>query len=257
VIAGPAGARTLAAHGAKVLKINAADLPNSGFLEFDTGIGKRSAFLDLRRGPDLAALRRLAAQADVFVQSYRPGALGAKGLAPEELAELRPGIVYVTLSAFGHAGPWRGRRGFDSIVQTVSGMALAQAADMSAGDTSAGPAGPALLPCSAIDYVSGYLMAFGAMVALARRAEEGGSWLVRTSLAQVGRWIVAQGRVPGTALAGVPAEFAAAELGGWLARAETPLGPLAYLAPAVRMSATPARWDLPPVPLGTHKPDWW
>jgi crotonobetainyl-CoA:carnitine CoA-transferase CaiB-like acyl-CoA transferase len=252
VIAGPVGARTLAAHGAKVLKINAADLPSSGFLEFDTGIGKRSAFLDLRRVPDQSALRRLVAQADVFVQSYRPGALAAKELGPAELAELRPGIVYVTLSAFGHAGPWRDRRGFDSIVQTVSGMALAQARD-----TRPDSAEPALLPCSAIDYVSGYLMAFGAMVALARRAEEGGSWLVRTSLAQVGRWIGAQGRAPEEALAGVPAEFAAEELGAWLARAETPLGPLAYLAPAVRMSATPARWDLPPVPLGTHKPEWW
>jgi crotonobetainyl-CoA:carnitine CoA-transferase CaiB-like acyl-CoA transferase len=247
VIAGPVGARTLAAHGAKVLKINAADLPNSGLLEFETGHGKCSAFLDLRREPEIAALRRLAHQADVFVQSYRPGALAGKGLSPEDLAELRPGIVYVTLSAFGHAGPWRQRRGFDSIVQTVSGMALTQS----------GGGKPQLLPCAAIDYVSGYLMAFGAMVALARRAEEGGSWLVRTSLAQVGRWIVAQGLLPAGAVAGVPDELDEAERAGWMTTSETKLGRLSHMAPALDMTETPPRWDLPSAPLGSHPAEWW
>jgi crotonobetainyl-CoA:carnitine CoA-transferase CaiB-like acyl-CoA transferase len=246
VIAGPVGARTLAAHGAKVLKVNAADLPNSGFLEFETGLGKRSAFLDLRRAGDAATLRRLAGEADVFVQSYRPGALAAKGLSPEALAALRPGIVYVSLSAFGHAGPWRERRGFDSVVQTVSGMALTQS----------GGAAPRLLPCAAIDYVSGYLMAFGALVALVRRAEQGGSWLVRTSLAQVGRWIVAQGLLPDAAVAETH-DVAPEESRGWMTASETPLGRLEHLAPALVMRETTPRWELPPVPLGTHPPAWW
>ena len=139
-----------------------------------------TAQLDLRKAEDVETLRRLVKQADVFSQSYRPGALAARGFAPQELAKLRPGIVYVSLSAWGMTGPWKDRRGFDSIVQCVSGMADVQGAG----------GAPKLLPCSAIDYVSGYLMAFGAMVALARRAKEGGSWLVRVGLARTGKWIV-------------------------------------------------------------------
>ena len=160
VLAGPTCARSLAEHGADVLKITAAHLPDSGLVELDTGIGKLSARLDLRTSAGVDVLRALARDADVFSQSYRPGALAARGFSPQALAALRPGIVCVSLSAWGGNGPWRERRGFDSIVQSVSGMALAS-----------GEGGkPQLLPVSAIDYVSGYLMAFGAMVALARRA---------------------------------------------------------------------------------------
>ena len=167
VLAGPTCARSLAEHGADVLKITAAHLADLGAVELDTGIGKLSARLDLRQEDDARTLRALAAEADVFSQSYRPGALAARGFSPEALAALRPGIVCVSLSAWSTSGPWRERRGFDSIVQSVSGMARASAAD---------DGKPRLLPVSAIDYVSGYLMAFGAMLALERRAREGGSW---------------------------------------------------------------------------------
>ena len=143
----------------------------------------------------------------MFSQGYRPGSLGGRGLSPEELAAMRPGLVYVSLCAFGHAGPWASRRGFDTVVQTVSGMTTRQA-EIVPGKT----AGPQFYPVSAIDYCTGYLMAFGAMVALARRAREGGSWLVRISLAQVGKWIVDLGEVPAAALTDVPAEFTPAEL---------------------------------------------
>ncbi|MDH4094957.1 MAG: CoA transferase, partial [Betaproteobacteria bacterium] len=183
VLAGPTAAKTLAEHGADVLKITAAHLPDSGDTDLDTGLGKLSAQLDLRKADDAATLRRLVKQADVFSQSYRPGALAARGFSPQDLARLRPGIIYVSLSAWGMTGPWKDRRGFDSIVQCVSGMAYVQGAG----------GAPKLLPCSAIDYVSGYLMALGAMVALARRAKEGGSWLVRVGLARTGKWIVDRG----------------------------------------------------------------
>ena len=168
VLAGPTCARTLAEHGADVLKIAGPHLPDSGSSEFDTGIGKLQAFLDLRTKEGTETLRGLLKTGDVFSQSFRPGTLAARGFSPEQAAQLRPGIVYVTLSAWGTQGPWRERRGFDSIVQTVSGMAYAQS----------GESKPKLLPVSVIDYVSGYLMAYGAMVALARRAREGGSWPV-------------------------------------------------------------------------------
>src|SRR5207302_10300792 len=166
-------------------------LPNVGYQEFDTGHGKLSAHLDLRQTKDLARLRDLAREADVFSQGYRPGTLGGRGLSPEELAALRPGLVYVSLSAFGHSGPWATRRGFDTVVQTVSGMTTRQA-EVVPGKSP----GPQFYPVSAIDYCTGYLMAFGAMVALERRARLGGSWLVRISLAQVGRWMADLGEVP-------------------------------------------------------------
>jgi crotonobetainyl-CoA:carnitine CoA-transferase CaiB-like acyl-CoA transferase len=242
VLAGPTCARSLAEHGADVLKISAAHLADLGMVELDTGIGKLSARLDLRKEEDLRALRELLRQGDVFSQSYRPGALAARGLSPEELARLRPGIVCVSLSAWGESGPWHGRRGFDSIVQSVSGMAHAQG----------GPGKPSLLPVSAIDYVSGYLMAFGAMLALERRAREGGSWLVRVALARVGKWITDLGEVAAGGAEELPREI----LQDLLMETAAPDGRITHLRPVLAMSATPPRWERPPVPLGYHPPAW-
>jgi len=207
VLAGPTCARTLAEHGADVLKISAAHLPNLGYQEYDTGHGKLSAHLDLREPEDVETLRGLVRDADVFSQGYRPGTLGTRGFSPEALANVRPGIVFVSLCAFSHVGPWASRRGFDTVVQTVSGITARQ------GELFPGAApGPQFYPVSAIDYLTGYLMAFGAMVALARRVREGGSWLVRISLAQTGRWLVGWGEVPKGDLKDVPKEFTSAEL---------------------------------------------
>ncbi len=251
VLAGPTGARTLAEHGADVMKITAAHLPNLGYQEWDTGHGKLSTQLDLRAPGEVETLRGLVREADVFSQGYRPGTLGGRGLSPAELAALRPGLVYVSLSAFGHTGPWASRRGFDTVVQTVSGMTARQA-EIVPGKT----AGPQFYPVSAIDYCTGYLMAFGAMVALARRAQEGGSWLVRISLAQVGKWMVDLGEVPAASLKGVPEEFSEAELLSWSTTSETPSGRLRHLRPVAQMSETPAHWARPSVPLGYHRPVW-
>src|SRR5438309_7447020 len=202
VLAGPTCARTLAEHGADVLKITAAHLPNLGYQEFDTGHGKLSAQLDLRDPQQLATLKDLARETDVFIQGYRPGTLSNRGLSPEELAKARPGLIYVSLCAFSHVGPWASRRGFDTVVQNVSGITWRQ------GELFPGKEpGPQFYPVSAIDYLTGYLMAFGALVALARRAREGGSWLVRCSLAQAGRWLVGRGEVPEAQLNNIPAEL--------------------------------------------------
>jgi crotonobetainyl-CoA:carnitine CoA-transferase CaiB-like acyl-CoA transferase len=251
VLAGPTCARTLAEHGADVLKITGAHLPNLGYQEFDTGHGKLSAQLDLREQRDVETLRGLVREADVFSQGYRPGTLGMRGLSPEELAAIRPGLVYVSLCAFSHAGPWASRRGFDTVVQTVSGITSRQA-EIVPGKTP----GPQFYPVSAIDYCTGYLMAFGAMVALARRAREGGSWLVRISLAQVGKWIVDLGEVPEAAARDAPAEFSPAELESWSTMSETPSGRLRHLKPVVQLSETPPYWARPSVPLGYHQPVW-
>ena len=251
VLAGPTCARTLAEHGAEVMKITGAHLPNLGYQEADTGHGKLSAHLDLRQPADLDTLKTLIRQADVFSQGYRPGSLGARGLSPEELAAIRPGLVYVSLCAFAHTGPWASRRGFDTVVQTVSGMTSRQA-EIVPGKTP----GPQFYPVSAIDYCTGYLMAAGAMIALNRRATQGGSWLVRISLAQVGKWIVDLGEIPAADLQGVPSEFTPDELASWSMVSDTPSGRLQHLKPVVQLSETPPYWARPSVPLGYHPPVW-
>ena len=251
VIAGPTCARTLAEHGADVLKITGAHLPSLGRQEFDTGHGKLSAHLDLREQKDVEILRGLAREVDVFSQGYRPGTIGSRGFSPEALAQLRPGIIAVSMCAFSHAGPWASRRGFDTVIQTVSGITHRQ------GELFPGAQpGPQFYPVSAIDFLTGYLMAFGALVALARRTREGGSWLVRISLAQVGRWLVERGQIPEADLKDVPKEFTPAELERWSMTSDTPAGRLQHLAPVVRLSETPPRWARPTVPLGYHQPVW-
>ncbi len=251
VLAGPTCARTLAEHGADVMKISGPHLPFSPSQELDTGHGKLSAHLDLREARDLETLRDLAREGDVFSQGYRPGSLAQRGLSPHDLAELRPGIVYISLSAFGRVGPWAERRGFDTVVQTVSGITHRQ------GELFPGvEPGPQFYPVSAIDYLTGYLMAFGAMTALARRAREGGSWLVRASLAQTGKWLLDRGQTPETELHDVAREFAPEEIERWSTVSNVPEGRLSHLAPALQLSETRPYWARPTAPLGAHSPEW-
>ena len=248
VLAGPTCARALAEHGADVLKISGPHLPHSGDVEIDTGLGKLSAFLDLRQPMALETLVSLVrdGRCDVFSQSYRPGSLAARGLGVETLAALRPGIVCVELSAWGRAGPWAQRRGFDTVVQCASGMAMIEG----------GGGTPRTMPVSAIDYVSGYLMAFGVMVALERRAREGGSWRVRVSLARTGKWIVDRGLLDAAAIADVPKELPDDEIARITVQTPSPLGLIRHVAPVAHMSHTPTRWARPPAPLGHDAPVW-
>ena len=251
VLAGPTCARTLAEHGADVMKISGPHLPFSPSQELDTGHGKLSAHVDLRESTQVEALRDLIREADVFSQGYRPGTLAQRGLSPKDLAELRPGIVYVSLSAFGRVGPWAERRGFDTVVQTVSGITHRQGELFPGAEP-----GPQFYPVSAIDYLTGYLMAFGALVALTRRTREGGSWLVRVSLAQTGRWLVDRGQVPEPELKDVPEEFTAEEIERWCTTTDSPSGRLSHLAPVLELSETSPYWARPTVPLGSHDPVW-
>jgi crotonobetainyl-CoA:carnitine CoA-transferase CaiB-like acyl-CoA transferase len=121
VIAGPVAGRTLAVHGADVLLISGPDLPAIPWLTIDTGRGKLTSFVELKSEQGRGILRDLLAQADIFSQGYRPRAIASLDFSPEEAARINPGIVYVSLSAYGHAGPWAERRGIDSLVQTATG----------------------------------------------------------------------------------------------------------------------------------------
>ncbi len=246
VIAGPVCGRTLAAHGADVLHISAAHLPAFDHLNVDVNRGKRSAQLDLRTPAGQAQLRALAQGADVFVQGYRPGAVASHGFEPAQLAALRPGIICTSLSAFGGVGPWGARRGFDSLVQTASGFNHAEA-------VAAGVAPPKVLPCQALDHASGFLLAFGTMAALLRRAEEGGSWLVKVSLAGTGWWLRNLGRLEHGFTASVPSFEEVLPL---CERMPTGFGELTALRDAAVLSATPSHWALGSVPLGTHQAAW-
>src|ERR1700693_75675 len=188
VIAGPVAGRTLAVHGADVLLISGPDLPSIPWLTIDTGRGKLTSFVELKNEQRKGVLRDLLAQADIFSQGYRPQALAALGFSPQDAARISPGIVYVSLSAYGHGGPWAERRGFDSLVQTATGFNHAEG-------QAVGVDGAKGFPAQRLDHATGYLMAFGAMMARARQSREGGSWHVRISLAQTGRWLWNLGRV--------------------------------------------------------------
>ncbi|MFT4267949.1 MAG: CoA transferase, partial [Xenophilus sp.] len=243
ILAGPVGGKVLAAYGADVLLVNAPHLPNIGAIA-DTSRGKRSALVDLETDAGRQALRHLAGGAHVFVQGYRPGALAARGFSPEALAALRPGIVCVSLTAYGTQGPWSARRGFDSLVQTAMGFNHAEG-------EAAGDGRPRALPMQILDEATGFLIAFGAAAALARQQREGGSWHVQVSLAQTGHWLRGLGRVPGGLAAPRP------EAAPFVERSASGFGTLDAIRHAAQLARTPAGWVAPSMPPGAHSPAWW
>jgi len=256
VLAGPTCGRTLAEHGAEVLRVTCPRLPDVEPFVVDTGHGKLSAALDLDAVDDVERLRQLAAEADVFVGGYRSGALESRGFGPQAMAALGRGIVYVSINCYGHRGPWRERAGWEQLAQSVTGLAH----DHGGAET------PALVPAAACDYTTGYLAALGALVGLARRAREGGSWHVRASLCQTAMWIQRRGSdaLPSRGLVssdeaivgGRPRAFSAEEIAAFSTESTTAYGRISHLAPALRLSETPPHWERPSAPLGTHPPVW-
>jgi crotonobetainyl-CoA:carnitine CoA-transferase CaiB-like acyl-CoA transferase len=246
VIAGPVAGRTLAAHGADVMLVSSPDLPAIPWLVIDTGRGKLSCHLDLKSEQGRAGLRDLLSEADIFSQGYRPQALSALGFSPHEVAAISPGIINVSLSAYGHVGPWAERRGFDSLVQTATGFNHAEG-------QAAGVGGPKELPAQMLDHATGYLMAFGAMMARVRQSREGGSWHVRVSLAQTGRWLWGLGRLAdGLKTPDLNGEA----IRPYLKDVPSGFGTLSAVDHAAILSKTPAFWARPTVPLGHDAPQW-
>lgn len=242
ILAGPVAGRTLAAYGADVMLVNGPQLPNIEAIA-DTSRGKLSVHVDLKTAAGRDTLRGLVHEADVLLQGYRPGALAALGFGPDEMLRLNPALVCVSLSAYGETGPWAGRRGFDSLVQTASGFNHAEAEAF-------GAAEPKALPLQVLDYSAGFLLAFGAQAALLRRAAEGGGWQLRVTLARTGLWLRSLGRLQGFAAIGWPAidDALQTEAGGF--------GTLQAVRHAARFSHTPPAWTRPSMPPGSHPPVW-
>jgi crotonobetainyl-CoA:carnitine CoA-transferase CaiB-like acyl-CoA transferase len=248
IIAGPVATRTLAAHGAEVLLVSAPHLPSIRTLVIDTGRGKRSTRLDLRTRLDAERLHALVREADVIVHGYRPGGLDALGFDAPTLARERPGLVVAVLNAYGTQGPWAGRRGFDSLVQTASGFNVAEC------EAAGTPDAPRVLPAQALDHASGYLLALGAMQALRRRAREGGSWLVQVSLARTGLWLRSLPRLGAEGFAARdPSHDDVIDL---LEESDSPFGRVTAVRHAGRLSHTPPRWSRPALRLGSDAPVW-
>jgi hypothetical protein len=243
VIAGPVAGRTLAAHGAQVLRVGADHLPLVPSLIIDTGFGKRFCHVDLRTEPGHSTLRGLIADADVLLQAYRPGALQRIGFGPAECASIRPGLVYVDICAWGQAGPWRDRRGFDSLVQMACGIA-----DEGRAAFADGPPRP--LPAQVLDHATGFLAALGAIEGLRRRHEDGGSWHVRLSLARTAAWLDSLGRVPEGQSAAEPT------VDDLLHETRTPFGIVTHVRPPGWIDGAPPRWDSPPHQPGADPPAW-
>ena len=242
ILAGPVAARTLAEHGAEVLMVTAERLPQIAEHVMDTSHGKRSCFLDLTVPEENARLKELVKDADVFSQGYRPGMIAQHGFSPEALAEHRPGIVYVSISCYGADGPFSHRGGWEQVAQTMTGICQ-----------EGSPERPKLLPAAACDYTTGYLAAYGALLALARRAVEGGSYHVRVSLCQSGMFIYRQGSV---AFGEPDMDLTEAELAELRIDSAPQHGPLRHLGPVLKLSETAPHWIRPTPVLGGDAPEW-
>jgi crotonobetainyl-CoA:carnitine CoA-transferase CaiB-like acyl-CoA transferase len=254
VLAGPSAGRTLAMHGADVLSVRAEKLPTIDLFDLDTGLGKRSTFLDLAKPGDAEKLRALARNAHVFVDSYRPGALAKLGFSPATLSHVSPGIIYVSISCYGARGAWSQRRGWEQLAQSATGLALEQGAFAAARAGTRRDTVPQLIPAAACDYTTGTLAAAGVTAALLKRIREGGSWLVEVSLCATAMWLQSLGKIP---FAQVPDGWNPREgLDGYFQSCETGRGRLDYLGPAVRMEKTPPGWRHPPPEPGQDSPRW-
>ena len=240
ILAGPIAARTLAEHGAEVLMVAEKNLPQTMPNVMDTSHGKRSCFLNLKSADGAQHLRHLLRDADVFSQGYRPGMLAQLGFAAEEVAAQHRGIVYVSISCFGAGGPFSHRAGWEQVAQTVTGIC-----------NDGKPDQPALLPAAACDYTTGYLAAYGALLALGRRAVEGGSYHVRVSLCQSGMFIYRQGQAPAPGPG-----LSEQELDLMRVQTPTSYGIMRHLAPILQLSESPPHWSRPTPQFGGDRPLW-
>ena len=243
ILAGPVATRFLAGYGAGVLRIDPLEWDEAS-LAPEVTLGKRCARLDLRTRDGKATFETLLAQADVLVHGYRPGALDALGFDAQRRRSIRPELVEVSLDAYGWSGPWRARRGFDSLVQMSSGIA-------DAGMRRFKKARPFPLPVQALDQAAGYLLAAAAVRGLTERIATGAGTTARTSLARVAQELIALPAAPA-------ADAFAPEQPSDLSDAveATVWGEARRLRAPLEIAGTPMYWDRPASPLGSSTPNW-
>jgi crotonobetainyl-CoA:carnitine CoA-transferase CaiB-like acyl-CoA transferase len=241
VIAGPVATRYLAALGADVLRLDPPDRPELPEQCYDGLLGKRSALLDFGTRDGAARLHELLGAADVLVHGYRPHALDRFGLTPDALAERHPGLVVVSLSAWGSTGPWGGRRGFDSIVQAACGIAVIESVD---GDR------PGAMPCQLLDHGTGYLCAAAALRALAAQSDRGGTHVRELCLARTAHWLLGRPREPAAAV--VPGDPDPA----WLTEVASTDGPVTVVRPPGRLGGQDLGWPSTLTRYGSDPPAW-
>ncbi|WP_031469351.1 CoA transferase [Sciscionella sediminilitoris] len=248
ILAGPTAGLSMAEHGADVLMVTAPQLPQVPPFVRDTSHGKRSTYLDFTKPDQAARLRELTRDTDVFLEGYRPHRLEAHGFGAEELAADHPGLVYVSVDCYGSGGPFEPRAGWDQIAQAVTGICDVQGNALGAGR-------PQLTPVYLCDFLTGFLGSFGAMLALARRATEGGSYRVQVSLSQSSMLLQRQGLIgdfedaPGRLRPEEFERYAVTDAG-------THYGDLKSLGPIIRMSETAPRWARTTPRLGSSDPEW-
>ena len=245
VIAGTCASRTLAEYGAEVLHVARDQAFEHEALVVDVNVGMRSTFADLRNPEQNKRVKALVPKADVFVENYRGSTMARLGFGPEELAGIKPGIIYLSVNGYSWDGPWADRGGFDMEGLTVSGFTLSE-----------GNGTPRFPPTLVMnDYIAGYLGAAGVLAALRRRATEGGSYHVRISLARAAMWYASLGQFDST-------DFDANDPDHRMIDPEvlvrqTPYGEVRRLGPQVKLSRTPGRWRDPLVAVrGADLPVW-
>ncbi|MBB3213291.1 crotonobetainyl-CoA:carnitine CoA-transferase CaiB-like acyl-CoA transferase [Herbaspirillum sp. Sphag1AN] len=245
VLAGPTATRFLAGFGAEVLRIDSPTWDEPGVVPEMT-LGKRCARLDLRTSEGQARLTALLAQADVLVHGYRGDALPGLGFDAVQRRRINPGLVDVSLNAYGWTGPWQNRRGFDSLVQMSSGIAQA-------GMLRFGRDRPIPLPVQALDYGAGYLLAMAAVRGLTERLRTGQGSCWRTSLARVAHLLVTGSGTQHDQDAPLASETAAdcapsIEQTSW--------GTAQRLIAPVQIGVADMRWQYPAGPLGVSPAQW-
>jgi crotonobetainyl-CoA:carnitine CoA-transferase CaiB-like acyl-CoA transferase len=238
VIAGPAATRDLAFAGADVLRVDSPWLPEISWQHLDSGPGKRTTLLDLASAADRRVFEELLSRADIVVSGYRPGALDAYGLSPEALWERRRGVVVGSVSAWGDSGPWRHRRGFDSIVQAVTGIAMVESPDGSK---------PGALPAQALDHSTGHFLAAALSHSLMQQRAHGGSWRVSIALARVAQELLSSNTAASAPTAPSPATTQTGT---------TSAGEITCAAPVLTYAGAPEAYPMLATTWGADPPTW-
>lgn len=206
--------------------------------------------LDILKAEGRAKLLDLLSTADVFLQSYRPGSLAAKGLSAEELTKANPSLIVASLSAYGPGNSWSLNRGFDSLVQTCCGINVAEAERYGAGEPIR------ILPCQAFDHGAGYLLATGIMAALYKRVTAGGAYEVIVSLAGVMKFMRSLGRYDGKSGFDRKDFKSPEDVKRYLELRQTHFGELKAVTHSARIEGLSVGWDVMPKPLGSDTAHW-